>query len=130
AGTAATAATAEASANRRVMTSPSCGRIPRERRLGAPAREQSLKRMAVPECSSGRARSNPFRQADRGAAAQPDRSREQRIGGRAFGAGGERQIAMRALVGAETIDHPGQFRIVVGRALGLPEPLELAAIVA
>src|SRR3990170_7686711 len=94
----------------------------RKRRLGTRAREHLMKRANTLPCSA----SNPLREADRRAAAEANRRVEQRKARRALGAGGERRVAVFALVGAEPLDHFGQLGVVAV----LLEPGELAGVMA
>src|SRR5688500_3087951 len=94
----------------------------RKRRLGARPRAHLMKRANTPPCSA----SNPFREADRRAAAEAHRRAEQRKAGRALGPRGKRGVAVLTLVGPEPLDHPGQFGVVAV----LLEAVELAGVMA
>src|SRR5688572_647504 len=94
----------------------------RKRQLGAWVREHLMKRANIPPCSG----SNPFGETDRRAAAEPNRRIEQRISGRTLCSGGQRRLAVVALVGAELLDHSGKLGIVA-----VPfEPVDLAGVMA
>ncbi len=61
---------------------------------------------------------------DRKAAAEPDCACQQRIGGRPFGAIGQRGVAMFAFILAEGLDHVGQF----GVSPTVSQPVKLLAV--
>src|SRR6185312_10663890 len=75
--------------------------------MKSPSGESPMKRFAPRTCSA----SNLLGKADRRAAAEADRRREQRIGRCSLGPEPDRRVAMLAFVVAELGDHSAQLRI-------------------